>query len=269
MPKYIKKRKLSIGQEGEQLHNQTYLYTVHSFQVEASEQTSLLLSLQALYTSREMLDVTFLVGGLEFSAHRVVLAAATGFFSAILRSSMQESSQSRIEITTTFDPSLFQYLIDYIYGLAIVIPSSSIPPLLGMASSFSMIGLRNQLASQLGSRVTLENCCSIFAVADTYHCEDLKKIAMEKIFSNFASVAKTSAFSELSSDLIEIVLSSDDILDCDEFLVFEAAVRWLEMHTSQGDCGLPLRILSLVRFPLMDSCLLSDVIKKHPVMQVK
>lgn len=132
-----------------------------------------------------------------------------------------------------------------------------------------MTGLRSQLAQQLASRITLDNCCSLLAAADAYGCEELKKTTLDKLFSNFASVSKTPAFSELSVDLIEHVLGSDDILDCDESLVFEAAVRWLGYTPTDGTSreALEVRVLRLVRFPLIDSCLLSDVIKMHSLMQ--
>ena len=139
----------------------------------------------------------------------------------------------------------------------------------GLASLYSMSGLRSQLAQQLATRITLDNCCSLLTAADAYGCEELKRTTSEKLFSNFASVSKTTAFCELSIELIEDVLGSDDILDCDESLVFEAAVRWLG-HTScdGGDRdAFGVRVLSLVRFPLIDSCLLSDVIKVHRLMQ--
>lgn len=65
-----------------------------------------------------------------------------------------------------------------------------------------------------------------------------------------------------------VVLGSDDIVDCDEALLFEATARWLEHYPAdvgnhQDVC---LSLLRLVRFPIMDSCLLSDVIKGHPLM---
>lgn len=65
-----------------------------------------------------------------------------------------------------------------------------------------------------------------------------------------------------------VVLASDDIVDCDEALMFDATARWLEHLPSERNChqSICLPLLKLVRFPLMDSCLLSDVIKGHPLM---
>ena len=65
-----------------------------------------------------------------------------------------------------------------------------------------------------------------------------------------------------------VVLGSDDIVDCDEALLFEATARWLEHCPSERENhqNICLSLLRLVRFPIMDSCLLSDVIKGHPLM---
>jgi len=106
------------------------------------------------------------------------------------------------------------------------------------------------LADFSSSNLSISNCCSIFAAADAYNCEHLKSQAQEIIFSNFAAASKTEAFYNLSqvssthlSDenagthtlllklLIEYVLRSDEILDCDEALLFEAATRSVYKHT--------------------------------------
>ena len=65
-----------------------------------------------------------------------------------------------------------------------------------------------------------------------------------------------------------VVLGSDDIVDCDEALLFEATARWLEHCPSERENhqNICLSLLRLVRFPIMDSCLLSDVIKGHSLM---
>jgi hypothetical protein len=184
----------------------------------------------------------------------------------MLMSGMQESGIDVVDMDS--DPVLFRFILDYLYGLSIEVPSSLIVPLLGLSSSYSMIGMRDKLAEMLGQHLCIENCCSIFAAADAYGCGQLKCQAKDILFSNFAAAAKTSNFLELNYSLIEVVLSADDIVDCDEALVFEAAYRWLEHCPAEREShqSICLSLLRLVRFPLMDSCLLSDVIKGHPLM---
>ncbi|RYZ56155.1 MAG: hypothetical protein EOP49_01105 [Sphingobacteriales bacterium] len=100
---------------------------------------------------------------------------------------------------------------------------------------------------------------------------------------HFAATSRTAGFLDLPPDLLQLIISSDDILDCDEALVFEAASRWLQHHRTQQQQeqqreemdAMEAReameaqctgFLQLVRFPLMDSGYLSDVVKPHALM---
>ena len=66
--------------------------------------------------------MTFSVGDVQFDAHRVVLAASTGFLGALVRTEMQERDRKVIDINE--DPSLFKQCLDFLYGLPIRIHSS-------------------------------------------------------------------------------------------------------------------------------------------------
>jgi hypothetical protein len=184
----------------------------------------------------------------------------------MLMSGMREAKTDIVDIDS--DPELFRFILDYLYGISIEVPSSLIVPLLGLSSSYSMIGMRDKLAEMLGQHLCIDNCCAIFAAADAYGCSQLRCQAQELLFANFAAASKTSGFCELSHSLIEVVLASDDIIDCDEAKLFEATTRWLEHCPSERESqqSMCLSLLRLVRFPLMDSCLLSDVIKGHRLM---
>ena len=85
------------------------------------------------------------------------------FLGAMLLSGMRESGSDVVEIDS--DPVLFRFILDYLYGVSIEVPSSLIIPLLGLSSSYSMIGMRDKLAEMLGRHLCIENCCSIFAAA--------------------------------------------------------------------------------------------------------
>jgi BTB/POZ domain len=85
------------------------------------------------------------------------------FLGAMLVSGFRESGTNIVDIDC--DPTLFRYVLDYLYGVSIEVPSSLIVPLLGLASSYSMIGMRDRLADVLGQNLCIENSCAIFAAA--------------------------------------------------------------------------------------------------------
>lgn len=185
------------------------------------------------------------------------------FLSKLLLSGMSESSQSVIYLDN--DPALFRFILNYIYGIHLEVPSSSIISLLGLASSYCMDGLRDKLAEILKENLSIENCCAIFAAADAFDCTSLRSNAEILLYNNFAVAAKTKAFLDLCPSLLKSILEADDILDCDEALVFEAVARWIEVNPTER-MNSSEDLLQHVRFPLMNSCYLSDVIKHHPIM---
>lgn len=89
------------------------------------------------------------------------------FLGAMFLSGMRESGSDIVEIDS--DPILFRFILDYLYGVSIEVPSSLIVPLLGLSSSYSMMGMRDKLAETLGQHLSIDNCCSIFAAAGQCH----------------------------------------------------------------------------------------------------
>jgi hypothetical protein len=95
--------------------------------------------------------------------HLSFLHFSFSFLGAMLTSGMKESETDIVEIDS--DPILFRFILDYLYGVSIEVPSSLIIPLLGMSSSYSMIGMRDKLSDMLGQHLCIDNCCSILAAA--------------------------------------------------------------------------------------------------------
>lgn len=178
-------------------------------------------------------------------------------------SGMSESAIDIIELDV--DPVLFQYILNYIYGKPIEVPSTSIISLLGLCNSYCMMSLRDRLALILAHHLTIENCCSILYAADSYNCEVLLEAAKQLLFNNFSVISKTESFLELPASIMVQILQSDNILDCDELLLFDVVVRWVEFQPTERSMH-GTNLLQCIRFPLMNSAYLSDVVKVHPMM---
>ena len=68
-----------------------------------------------LYKSKEYTDVTFLVSGHRFPAHKVILAARCTYFRILLYGDMKESRETEIPFNDT-TPESFELLLEYIYS---------------------------------------------------------------------------------------------------------------------------------------------------------
>ncbi|CAM9389207.1 unnamed protein product, partial [Chrysoparadoxa australica] len=228
------------------------------------EQSDFFERIRELYHQQLLCDVSLIVSGQTFKAHKSVLMGHRSFLGALMTTEMKESKQSVIELQDT-DPAAFRTLLDYMYGMPINVPVLQITSVLGLACRYQVSGLTKQVCSVLTTALDPENSASIFAAADLFSCTDLRAKAFNKLVGNFARAVKTEGFENLDEFQIVQVLGSDMILDCDESVVFDAAAAWLSHSPRRA--ALAGRVMALIRFPLMDAGLLSDVIKNKPVMQ--
>lgn len=68
----------------------------------------------ALYLSDDYSDVTLIVGGQRFNAHKIILAARSQYFRALLFGGLKESMQHEIELKDA-NLAAFKGLLEYIY----------------------------------------------------------------------------------------------------------------------------------------------------------
>ncbi|CAM9192667.1 unnamed protein product [Phaeothamnion confervicola] len=224
--------------------------------------------IRELYEQEQLCDVTFRVGRERFHAHRAVLAGHNTCLGLMMTTPMRESRQDEIALQDT-DPKMFKVLLDYMYGVPISIGSDELTTLIGMAARYNVEGLVNQISALLALNVNAQNCTAVFSVADEHSCTALKEQAFGQIMQHFAVACSQDNFENLTQAQVKEVLQSDLILDCDESVVFDAAVRWAGRLADEcvERTAVATEVLSLVRFPLMDAGLLSDVIKLHPLMR--
>lgn len=156
MPKAFKKRNVASMEENVQ-------EMMMIVEVSRQELGSFFSNLQSLYRNQQFCDITFKLGNIEFKAHKVVIAASGNFLSGLLMSGMRESESTVITIGDA--PHLFKFILDYLYGFSMEVPSSEIVPLLGLANSYSMISLRDSLSRVLIANLSIANCCALFAAA--------------------------------------------------------------------------------------------------------
>lgn len=71
-----------------------------------------------LYNSGEFTDVTFVVAGVKFQAHKIILAARCPYFKVLLFGGMKEASlgpDAEIPFNDT-TPEAFSALLEYVYS---------------------------------------------------------------------------------------------------------------------------------------------------------
>lgn len=132
-------------------------------------------------------DVTFIVEGQMFRAHRAVLAARSPVFRAELFGSMSEATMPSITLQD-ITPATFEVMLRFMYTDAL--PADNMPgdspidmfqDLLAAADRYALDRLKIICAHKLWDEVSIETVATILACAETYNCAELKSKCIDFI----------------------------------------------------------------------------------------
>ena len=193
-----------------------------------------------LRTNESFCDVTITVKGKEFKAHKVVLAAASPFFLALLTSGMQESNEKliKIELEEATAP-VMEDVLKYVYTGNVSVTEERAHNLIATADYLLIPSLKTITGNFLRDIVKIENCVSNYYFAEKYQCDELKEKSCEVINSNFSVVMETEEFLKLDVKQVMEWVSSDDVVISAEEEVIKGIVKWVEYNKSERESDFP------------------------------
>lgn len=144
-------------------------------------------------------DVTILVDGGEFKAHRVILAARSPYLSAMLQHKMVEGI-SRIIVLEDIDRWVFEDVLYYIYTGRLRNLKEYAQELLVASAKFCLDNLKDICCEHLGRSLTIESVCDILILSDIYDCKALKELSKNFITTNSPAIIHTDPWKNLLKD---------------------------------------------------------------------
>ncbi|XP_037450519.1 BTB/POZ and MATH domain-containing protein 1-like [Triticum dicoccoides] len=154
-------------------------------------------------------DVSFVVAGETFRAHRALLAARSPVFEAELFGAMLESSSSSSSPIALEDiePETFGAVLRFIYTDTLPDDADGEPPdtealgrLLAAADRFALDGLKLECTHRLLRTVSVGTVVDMLRLAGTHSCAELKAgcIGFIAMIQNFKDVVLTDGFVQLA-----------------------------------------------------------------------
>ena len=166
-----------------------------------------------------------------FMARRDALVKASFFFEKRLKSGTDESREGIIRLHTISAP-LMEIILKFIhYGRTQINNVENAKGLIVAADYLLLPSLRIISEQCLEKRLCISNCISIFYFAKEHHCNELFAKVLSYVESNFANVAQSKEFLDLSSEEIENWISSDEIVISNEEDIFKIIVQWTSQNT--------------------------------------
>lgn len=133
-------------------------------------------------------DITLQVGGRAFPAHRVVLAARSPVFGALLFGDMVEKDATCIEIVD-MRPEVFELLLQFIYTESLPgggegCDAATMQHLLVAADRYGLDRLKHICEGKLHASVGTETVASMLALAERHSCPRLRDVCVSCMSSS-------------------------------------------------------------------------------------
>ncbi|XP_055299673.1 BTB/POZ domain-containing protein 9 [Sitodiplosis mosellana] len=226
--------------------------TVSSKKISTSDDIDLTLEfsqhMSQLCMNAEYSDVTFIVEGIKLPAHKIILAARSSYFRALLYGGLAETTQQEIVLKVPLEA--FKALLDYIYTGCMSLAKmkeENILDSLGLANQYGFESLESAISTYLTNSLSLKNCCAILDAARLYNLETLSDVCMTFMDRNSTELLNTSAFKTLSQDSLCTLLERDSFF-APEVHIFNAVYDWCK-NNPNADIE---TVVSFVRLPLMN-----------------
>ena len=191
-------------------------------------------------------DVTIMVKGIEFPAHKLVLAVNSPYFRATFASDFESHADHTLEC----DPSAFGAILNTLYsGIMMMITPDTAQDILEAASMLNISRVMENCCQVLELNMDTDNCLDLLSLAKSHGCAELADKAEQFSGVHFDDIVKSTEFSNYPAEKLASLLSLDS-LQVPEDSVFKAIMDWTG-HDATSRSALLTKLLSHVRVPFI------------------
>ena len=226
----------------------------------------ILQNLNSLRQESSLCDVTLVVEGREFRAHRNVLAASSSYFRTMFTSDVREKTENKVAIEA-LTSSVMEDLLSYLYTGNVEITNESRARDLLFAADYLVVPRLNKIAGEfLLKNLSVWTCINVYKLAVATRNKVLGDGTLNFINKNFVLVSKSEEFLNLSADEVIEWVSSDDVEIRSEDEMFEVVISWVE-HSPDRRKECLLGLLRYVRLTLVTPSYLHSKILKNGLIE--
>nr|XP_018670496.1 uncharacterized protein LOC100184881 [Ciona intestinalis] len=231
----------------------------------------LLKGLNSLREQGRFCDLILTVGNSKIRCHRVIMAASSPIFRAIL----DRFSSSEIALTKVDDVAMLE-LVRFIYTGQCSIDRDNVVSVLRASRRFKIPFVAEQCTNYLDRHCggfnnffSPANVLVAYKMAATYGCPKLREESRKFAISHFWEVAETKAFRELTSLELNRLISSESLKtarsrDPDlEHLFYNAILNWLVHAPTSRIPIMTSRVMKFVQFSNLKIGVLNNLVSKE------
>ncbi|MGH0135735.1 UNVERIFIED_CONTAM: hypothetical protein FKN15_050779 [Acipenser sinensis] len=198
---------------------------------------------------KDFCDVQLLVGGRQFSVHRLVLAASSPYFSALFTGGMREADKDIVQILGV-EADVFEMLLEFIYSGVVNVTVENVQELIITADMLQLSEVVKICCEFLKVQMDPSNCVGIYQFLEQIACLDMMEFTENYIHVHFLEVCAGEEFLGLAKAQLVKILRSEELRIEDEYQVFIAAMNWVLKDVPRRKKHV-VEVLDPVRFPLL------------------
>ena len=226
--------------------------------------------LKEIWKSNTLSDITLLADGLEFSSHKVVLAAASPFFMAMFTGGWTETASNKTVDLKGVSAASLKQLLDFIYTGEMNVNPGGVMGLLTAADQLQILPAVKICSEFMTKHVDIDNCVDVLNISQMHNLEGLENAACDFIAKNFQQVLRCKHHCRLElSDFLYFLdgdMEGEDVVVLDsEMTVFSAILEWLQFDQEKRMTYVE-QVMEVVRFQLLSAGELNDIQQNVPFM---
>ncbi|XP_078594151.1 BTB/POZ domain-containing protein 17-like [Branchiostoma floridae x Branchiostoma japonicum] len=214
-------------------------------------------SFSALFNNPEMSDVVLVVGERRFHAHKLILTSQSDVFRTMLASGRWDMSrQPEVPLQESAEcERVFETFLRFFYQGQITCTLETAMPLLLLSDKYNVNALKvacdNFMTTQLG-RGEYAPALQWLPYSIAFRLESLRVKCVDIIVPNMSAVLSSSTWLQLPLDCIVHILQSSRLAVENEYMLFEAVLKWVEQDARKHQAqDLLNSILPEIRFSQM------------------
>ena len=222
--------------------------------------------LKGLYSMREenmLCDIQLEAEGQRISAHKAVLAAASGYFKAMFCGKFRETREDAVHIKEVTHEGLSK-VIECIYTTKITLNMNNIEKVLEVAHLLQMGDIVKECTEWMDNRISIATCLRFLEMARKFNIERLVADIDKFILNNFVAVSQMKDFLNIPEAALVKYLASDK-LKTNELASYKAARNWIS--NNEPPATVVEEIMYHIRFALIKPDKLMRDVSDDPIIQ--
>lgn len=185
----------------------------------------------SLCLAEEFADVHLVIDGERIPGHKMILAARSEYFRALLCGNMSESSKNEIVLPILVPADYFKILLQFIYKGKVDFEPEKAFEILHLANQFCIEPVETAISSYLQNNLSTENIVDAFNAGCLYSLEPLIKKCHDFVSMNMKIMIAQNLLQDLSESALELVLQRSHFIPDKHFRV--SIQKWINQNGSK------------------------------------